>query len=247
MAFEMCSESPSLGTSPRISFSHDHVALNEISQYRSDSNSDFNFCVGNKSNHTEPCSADELFSGGLILPLQIQERFVASQRISPRKSSPLAIDPTLFPLPAPPNPVPSKQETETNLENKSKQAQNPKSFWGIKRSTSLHGYNTPKKGSFWSFPLLLRSNSTGSVPNSKPGLKQNSNKQRNLMTSSSSSSVPNKPPLKKKIYGGYYGNMSAVRINPVLNVTPPYISRGTTNLFGLGSLFRNGKDKKNKK
>ncbi|KAF9667589.1 hypothetical protein SADUNF_Sadunf15G0039200 [Salix dunnii] len=40
-----------------------------------------------------------------------------------------------------------------------------------------------------------------------------------------------KPPLKKS---GSYG-----KISPVLNVPPPYIYKGTANLFGLGSFLRN--------
>lgn len=55
-----------------------------------------------------------------------------------------------------------------------------------------------------------------------------------------------KPPLKKNYgNGGAYGN--GVRISPVLNVPPPYIAKGTTNLFGFGSFLRNGKDRKSKK
>lgn len=54
-----------------------------------------------------------------------------------------------------------------------------------------------------------------------------------------------KPPQKRNYGVGGYGN--GVRISPVLNVPPPFISKGTASLFGLGSLFGNGKDKKKKK
>ncbi|KAL9229236.1 hypothetical protein vseg_004723 [Gypsophila vaccaria] len=47
--------------------------------------------------------------------------------------------------------------------------------------------------------------------------------------------------------GGYYSKN--VKINPVLNLPSPYISRVSVDLFGIGSLFCNGsvKDRKNRK
>ncbi|GMQ11332.1 hypothetical protein CsSME_00053994 [Camellia sinensis var. sinensis] len=259
MAIDMCSETPSLGTSPRISFSHDlHVSDHEIPTENSpsrsdssllDSNSDFNFFVGDHIQTTEQSSADELFSGGLIRPMQ----FVVtnSQQIPISKPKSVAIanaNANANLLPPLPTPM-TNSETESKTQSKT--------FWKVKRSSSLRCDNSNKKSSFWSLPQLLRSNSTGSVPNSKSTShnhhqKQNSQKQHknfaSKSSSSSSSSSLQKPPLKKNYGGGYGNGGGGVRISPVLNVPPPYISRGTTNLFGLGSLFRNGKDpKKNKK
>ncbi|CAK7349706.1 unnamed protein product [Dovyalis caffra] len=251
----MCSE-----TSPRISFSNDLVQENdrEIEQLSRrdtallDSNSDFEFSICNSLGH-ESSPADELFADGMILPVQIQGRITASKQIyrheSPRKAS------------LPPLPCPSTNENSTKnsmrelmIVNSDLLEEKPqsKSFWGFKRSNSV---NCDIKRSLCSLPLLSRSNSTGSVPNAKRATlkdmhKNNSQKQQSAAmaksTSSSPSSVssyvyslPQKPPLKKS---GSYG-----KISPILNVPPPYIYKGTANLFGLGSFLRNGKEKKIRK
>ncbi|CAK9167820.1 unnamed protein product [Ilex paraguariensis] len=264
MAIDMCSECSNIGTSPRISFSHDllHSDSKSIENYhpsRSDSSlldsdsSEFDFCVSNNIER-EISAADELFSDGLILPLQLEEKFITSKPIYLSKPQPLS---SLPPLPVPPTNENSKPKSSKEIIFDSDQKHQSRPFWRIKRSSSVHGDNSYKKGSFWSLPLLSRSNSTGSVPSSKQTLKdsqkQNSNKHGKGSMAVSSASSPSfytyplsqKPPLNKN-YGGSYGH--GVRISPVLNVPPPYISKGTANLFGLGSFFGNGgKDKKNKK
>ncbi|KAL9456766.1 hypothetical protein AB3S75_005903 [Citrus x aurantiifolia] len=58
------------------------------------------------------------------------------------------------------------------------------------------------------------------------------------------SSSTQKPPLKKC---GSYNGHNGVRISPVLNIPPPFISNATVSLFGFGSLFCNGKVKKKKR
>lgn len=252
----MCSE-----TSPRTSFSNDLVQENDreteqVSRRDTtllDSNSDFEFSICSNLGH-EFSPADDLFADGMILPVQIQERITASKEIyrheSPRRAS-------LPPLPCPP---PNENLTKDSMRelmvvNSDQFEEKPqsKSFWGFKRSSSL---NYDIKRSLCSLTLLSRSNSTGSVPNSKRTTlkdthKSNSQKQQSTAmeksaSSSSSSSVsslvyslPQKPPLKKS---GYYG-----KISPVLNVPPPYIYKGAANLFGLGSFLRNGKEKKIRK
>ncbi|KAJ6402691.1 hypothetical protein OIU84_014738 [Salix udensis] len=91
-------------------------------------------------------------------------------------------------------------------------------------------------------PLLSRSYSAGSSQSSKraPLAKDANQKQhrQSFLKPSQSSSFTNhqKPPLKKNY--GPYGN--GVRVSPVLNVS-------SGNLFGLGSIFFNGKDKNKKK
>ncbi|XP_011008311.1 PREDICTED: uncharacterized protein LOC105113718 [Populus euphratica] len=258
----MCSE-----TSPRISFSNDLVQENDretkqVSRRDTtllDSNSDFEFSICSNLGH-ESCPADDLFADGMILPVQIQERTTASKEIyrheSPRRAS-------LPPLPCPP---PNENLTKDSMRelmvvNSDQFEEKPqsKSFWRFKRSTSL---NYDIKRSICSLTLLSRSNSTGSVSNSKRTTlkdthKSNSQKQQSTAmeksappppssSSSSSSSVsslvyslPQKPPLKKS---GYYG-----KISPVLNIPPPYIYKGAANLFGLGSFLRNGKEKRIRK
>ncbi|CAA2949591.1 Hypothetical predicted protein [Olea europaea subsp. europaea] len=202
--------------SPRISFS-DEVAMFKDTPYRSDSAqfdsaSDFDFC--NTSNGT--CLADELFSDGLILPLQLQEKFVNSKQLSTSKPPP--------PLP------PTNQNLKQESIDQKPQSKSP--FWHLKRSSSLHCDDNSKKSSIWS--SLSRSNSTGSVPNSKK-----------LSKNSSAKVGSQKPPLRKNPRGPYG---TGVQISPVLNGPPPYImSVSTGNLFGLGTLFRNGKGKNIKK
>ncbi|XP_009626237.1 uncharacterized protein [Nicotiana tomentosiformis] len=127
-----------------------------------------------------------------------------------------------------------------------------------------------------SLQFLSRSNSTGSVPNQKNSKifqKQNSQKEQikvlrkssSLSSSSTSSSSSSSSssfssfnqshslhssskraqsrPLKKS-FSRSYGN--GIHVSPVLNLPHTYISKGTVCLFGLGSLFCNGKSKKKK-
>ncbi|XP_004252233.1 uncharacterized protein [Solanum lycopersicum] len=205
-------------TSPRISFSSDEQVI-DLQHYQSDSNPEFDFCISTNIANTETCSADELFLNGLIRPLQLQQK----QKLVTLSNSP--------PIPAPPianQNVISKHISVDDNQNKS--------FWRIRRSTSLHGN---KKSSFWS---LQRSNSTGSKSFS---VKENQKHKKNIMNPSSAvslySSASQKPPLRKNYSNG-------ICINPVLNVAPyTFIPKATANLFGLGSFFANGKDKKSKK
>lgn len=284
MAIDMSTENSSLNTSPRISFSHDLCQTDEAAAvqskpYRLDSmllldsdSDDFAFCIAsNTTGVHETSSAEELFSGGLIRPVQLQEKFVHASKNTSKSKAQAQRVPSLPPLPFVPlqnggSKQEILQEKETILTNiEAEQKNQSKSFWSIKRSSSLHCENSHKKSSFWSLPLLSRSNSTGSVPNSKQGSresqKQNaSSKQQKNLTGISASASANatsapsfygyplsqKPPLRKN-YMGSSGN--GIRISPVLNVPVPssHISKGTANLLGLGSFFRNGKDKKMKK
>lgn len=237
MAIDMISEAPSLATSPRISFSNDlSAAANANShdypqvQESLSSSSEFDFCISN-STDTETSSADELFSDGLIRPIQLQEKFITCSKQVPLSKKTQTVPPL------PQNDQSSKQEIKSDQ-------QKNHSFWGIKRSSSVHCVNTHKKSSsFWSLPLLSRSNSTGSVPNSKQ--KQSTMQLKQIKNSSAPVSFytfpsSQKPPLRKH-YGAAGPNYgTGIRISPVLNVA-------SQNLFGLGSLFRNGKHKKSKK
>lgn len=284
MAIDMSTENSSLNTSPRISFSHDLCQTDEAAAvqskpYRLDSmllldsdSDDFAFCIAsNTTGVHETSSAEELFSGGLIRPVQLQEKFVHASKNTSKSKAQAQRVPSLPPLPfvhlqnggSKQEILQEKETILTNIE--AEQKNQSKSFWSIKRSSSLHCENSHKKSSFWSLPLLSRSNSTGSVPNSKQGSresqKQNaSSKQQKNLTGISASASANatsapsfygyplsqKPPLRKNYMGS---NGNGIRISPVLNVPVPssHISKGTANLLGLGSFFRNGKDKKMKK
>ncbi|XP_015872401.2 uncharacterized protein LOC107409478 [Ziziphus jujuba] len=273
MIINMCSET----SPPRISFSYDlgpeddeddQPVLEQKQSRRDtsllDSNSDFDFSFTSSCYGHESSSADELFSHGVILPTKPRERVCSPKRRKDNEKNPRL--PSLPPLPSP------KKDGEkeamvvsSDIEQKPPQSSN-KSFWGFKRSSSLNYDN--KRSLLCSLPLLLRSNSTGSVSNSKRSLFKDFNKHgskqpsislsksASVSSSSSSSSsfystsnpypVLHKPPLKKNNGGGgSYGN--GVRIIPVINVPPPYISKGTAKFFGLGSFLHPGKDKKTKK
>lgn len=235
----MISEAPSLATSPRISFSHNlsatnvNILHNPQVQEPVPSSSEFDFCISN----TETSSADELFSDGVIRPIQLQEKFVNSSKQIPLSKKTQTLGNSLPPLPQ------NDQNDQTPKQEIKSEQQKNHSFWGIKRSSSVNAHK--KSSSFWSLPSLSRSNSTGSVPNSK---KQGTLQLKQIKNSSAAAGPASfytfpssqKPPLRKNYGAGgtNYGN--GIRVSPVLNVA-------SQNLFGFGSLFRNGKYKKSKK
>ncbi|KAK7280462.1 hypothetical protein RJT34_25526 [Clitoria ternatea] len=268
MAIEVCSEISSTGISPRISFSHDLKNTEDTAvpvedhHHRGgsdlclmDSSSDFVFCITNGLAQ-QLSSADELFSNGKIVPMEIKKG---------------SIEPHQHPEPAPSRSQPSSSTTEKKrlkefLSASSDEAENEeekpssKYFWQFKRSSSLNFDTTRGNGLIRSLQFLSRSNSTGSAPNPKHTelpretqrqrlQKQSSVSSRRSSSSSSSSSTyyfyssSQKPSLKKN--GSSSGN--AVRISPVLNLPQAYIPKATARFFGFGSLFCNGKTKRKKK
>ncbi|KAL1536924.1 hypothetical protein AAHA92_29498 [Salvia divinorum] len=232
MAVEVFPDSPSAEISPRISFSHDlqndAVPVEHYVPSSSSSSIDFDFCVFRESFDQESSSADELFSDGKILPIEIKKR-----------SPPSLLKSAAPPLPPPPrmNPIIACSE---------KQNQRPvtttTSFWRFKRSASLN-CGTGYARTLCPLPLLSRSNSTGSTASVKrsPSSNQKQNFQKYSLPNSALKQFPSsnyhKPPAKKVSYSSYSG---AVKINPVLNVP-------SANLFGLGSIFSGGRDKGKKK
>lgn len=184
MAIDLISENnnpSSLPTSPRISFSYDlcpkETSLSSIEDHphqpnssHQSPNSDFNFSIIPNPSDTATSSADELFSGGLIRPIPLQERPVSSKQALVSKPPP-ASSSSLPPLPKSPS----------------------KSLWHVRRSCSLHGENSHKKSLFWSsLPLLSRSFSTGSLGKGK---KQNAEtkQQRNSSSSATFYTFPSSP------------------------------------------------------
>ncbi|CAI9096163.1 OLC1v1032247C1 [Oldenlandia corymbosa var. corymbosa] len=165
------------------------------------------------------------------------------------------------------------EEEEEGEEKKPSPASATKTFWQFRRSSSLNFDSCRSNTLIRSLHFLSRSNSTGSAPNpkssssSKVMRKQNSQKDHqpssakrtksslsSSSTSSSSSSSSNhyfysngsglyRSPSRKNYHQG-----NGVRISPVLNIPHACISKGTvSSLFGLGSLFCNGKSKNKKK
>ncbi|XP_019176921.1 PREDICTED: uncharacterized protein LOC109172229 [Ipomoea nil] len=179
MAIDLISENnnpSSLPTSPRISFSYDlcpkdtspsSIEHHSHSSHQLSISADFNFST---TPNPSTSSADELFSGGLIRPIPLQQLPIPSKSPPPSSSS-------LPPLPKTP----------------------PKSLCHIRRSSSLHCEATHKKSPFWSsFPLLRRSFSVGSVGKGKKQI--NAETKQRLQRSSSSSATfytfPSSPPRR---------------------------------------------------
>lgn len=264
MAIDVCSEISSAGISPRISFSYDLNQSNVFSnedhhRLRSDltlldSSSDFVFCIGN-SFAQELCPADELFSNGKIRAKEIKQNVVTfpdeirpSEPVSscPQPSCTGSTEKKLL-----------KEFLSTSCDAEEKPPS--KSFWQFRRSSSLNCDSTRSRSLMRSLQFLSRSNSTGSAPNAKQATsvsketqKPQLQKQPSLSSRKSSASYSTtyypysstQRSSSKKSCGSY---ANGVRISPVLNLPPPYISKVTVSLFGFGSLFCNGKVKKKKK
>lgn len=250
--------------SPRISFSHDFctneaIPVEQRPNSRSNSSGfnstfDFDFCIRECSDH-ESSSADEIFSHGQILPLEIKKKpeefhqrlhqpsssdhsppLTRAKSLDANAEKCLKKDRSANEIKAAWSDSEEKQSSNSNSNS------NSKSFWRFKRSSSCgSGYTR----SLCPLPLLSRSNSTGSAPSnkqtslSKEGATQKQSSHRNASKNSvqcSSSMGHQKPPLKK--LHGSYGNV--VQVNPILNVH-------SGNLFGLGSIFSSGKDRSKKK
>ncbi|BAT72772.1 hypothetical protein LR48_Vigan847s001300 [Vigna angularis] len=243
----MCSEI----VPPRFSFSHD-VSEQPKKQDASrkdtmllGSNHDFEFSTGRRSLEFESSSADELFSNGVMLPVQMQQKRNTTRKHTLYGEAPYT---RLPPLPC--SPI-MKKDSIREVVNENggcceKKTQS-NSFWGFGRSKSL---SCDGKKSFMSYsPPLSRSNSTGSVPLPK---RVSSSRQHSAAKplSSSTSSTLNLYPVQrsrsgKSYYGGSYAN--GLWISPVLNLPTPCISKASASLFGLGSFLRVGRAKKSKK
>ncbi|KAI3780258.1 hypothetical protein L2E82_10230 [Cichorium intybus] len=227
--------------SPRISFSHNlDDSLIESYPYRSNSSPDFHFCCTSDPVENESSSADELFCNGLIRPYYNEENILLDQTCDDLKHVPSATTDQIC----------KQERSEEIVSGEGFDGNQSKSFWRIKRSSSFQCESTKQKSSFWSsLPLLSRSNSTGSVAKDRQNKHNSSQKLSNKSPSMAVVSNNNgyssmKPPLKRNYGGGYdYG----IRVGPVLNVPPPFISKSAANLLGLGSFFRHGSDHKPKK
>ncbi|CAA3026122.1 Hypothetical predicted protein [Olea europaea subsp. europaea] len=250
--------------SPRISFSYDlrEADFVPVESHNPQSDLDFidfDFSIGDNFS-LELSSADELFANGKILPVEVK-------KIEPTKeiyqSEPIEPNPSTQTRKIAQNEnadtVTKKKTLIEFLSNACDAEEKPptKPFWQFRRSYSLNSDN----GLLRSLKFLSRSNSTGSTPNPKPSalpkvihkqnsLKEPSTRSKNPSANSSlfsqnySNIAPKRPSLNKSSSRSF-GN--GVHINPVLNIPPAYIAKGTVTLFGLGSLFCNGKSKKKKR
>lgn len=251
MATDLCSSEPPPVTSPRISFSH-NLSQSDINHQRllsrpapSSSSVDFDFCI-RQSNVDESSSAEELFSDGVILPIDPNLK---------HETTTLPPVPSLQPHVDQSHAVKCNQDSNgtvvSNLSESRDQKQKSakSSFWQVKRSSSLNcgsGYAR----TLCPIPLLSRSHSTGSAssPNKSqsslkelhPNLKQHPQKKNSVPPSKGHQKIPS----KRSGYcgngnGSFHGNGNRARVNHVLNVS-------SGNLFGLGSIFSGNKEKNKK-
>lgn len=257
----------SLGSSPRISFSYDHNQIDN-GPIQDNFHFDFNFSFCNDKGLTQEISpADELFSDGKILPIEIKIPISKQKQVQIQNSEP--------------NPSHQKPHSSTSIndkinvndETKKKrlkellcssfelEEEKPflKIFRQLRRSTSLNVETGRTKRLIRPLQFLYRSNSTGSALEPKQNVisnichRQNSIKQSpfSLSTSSSSSSSSayypynssERPPLKKNRRA--HGNR--VRITPILHISQSCLAFGNVSLFRFGSLFCTRKMKKKKK
>ncbi|KAJ7943141.1 Membrane-associated kinase regulator [Quillaja saponaria] len=272
MAVDVCSEISSTGISPRISFSHDlkntddAVPMDENHRRADfcllDSSSDFVFSISNGSFSQQLTSADELFSNGKIVPMEIKQVFNPTKEAhQPEKPAPSCSESSNTPQCTVKKRLKEFLSTDFDAEEYDSEKPTTKSFWQFNRSSSLNCEASHNKGLIRSLQFLSRSNSTGSAPNPKQTeLPKETQKQRlqrqpsvsSRRSSSASSSCSStyyfynssqSPSLKKN----FRSCSNGVRINPVLNLPPQFIPKSTVSFFGFGSLFCNGKFKKKKK
>lgn len=266
MTINTCSDKPSLGISPRISFSHDPKNSIPVEDHLQrdtrvlESSSDFVFCVTNGVAH-KLSSADELFFNGEIIPTQLtrvsipyepphrhhqyQDRQLHQQHQQPPFSTTRKKMLKEFL---------SEPEDDDIEEESPNSASSSTLFW---RSSSVNcdGATRGKGMLRSSMQFLSRSYSTGSAPNTPKHAviarkrvekhrlqKQSSGSSMSLSSSSSASSgayyfYDSCPkPSLKKNFGSASSN--GVRISPILNL--PH-HKATRSIFGFGSLFCNGK------
>ncbi|XAR71367.1 hypothetical protein NMG60_11028591 [Bertholletia excelsa] len=217
MAVEFCSENSGLVMSPRISFSHDLAQFDVVP--------------------VEPHLFRSNSSTGADFDFCVRE----SSDHDSSSADELFAGGKILPTQIKKKHTPRRSLRRRRLHD----GDEKKSFWRFKRSRSLNcasGYAP----SLCPLPLLSRSNSTGSASSSKRGSSSAAAPKPSLQKSLAAKSAPQsstnvgiyqRPPVRK-MYGSNYGN--GVRVNPVLNVP-------SGNLFGLGSVFFNGKDKNKKK
>ncbi|KAK4801298.1 hypothetical protein SAY86_021785 [Trapa natans] len=281
---EILTDSSSI--SPRISFSYDLslcdiVPVEEQRQchFRSDPssglNSVFEFDLSTTSesflNH-EACSADELFSGGKIIPTEVKKRTPPSSNSHSYSTATKKggeeqehqEDPQQYlAVPVPhhlqfqagesQSKEPCEKPRNETAEDQ-KQASNSKlSFWRFKRSSSLNcGSGYGRK--LCPLPLLSRSNSTGSAAE-LPLTKETSGSSdkyhpppppppppfQSRLSNGCHHNPRQRPPLRRSgVASSTYGNNCSIRVNTALNVH-------SGNLFGLGSIIFNVKDKNRRK
>ncbi|CAH8352555.1 unnamed protein product [Eruca vesicaria subsp. sativa] len=212
------------------------------------SSPDFEFHI---SRNFDASPADEIFADGMILPIlpfQVTTASAMPKRLykyelPPIVSAPSSSSSSSSSLSPPPLLLPqqhsSEKETPGSIAN-SEAEKSSKSFWSFKRSSSLN--SDRKKSLICSFPLLTRSNSTGSVMNSKREMLRDINKH---------SSHRHGAPRPGEDTSSHLSSPSSVccssyQFRPQKHAGKNGGRGGSSYPFGLGSILRVLKDKKTK-
>ncbi|XP_073223365.1 uncharacterized protein [Cicer arietinum] len=239
MAIEVCTEiSNYTGISPRISFSHDLKNSNDVVSVEEDRHrrsdlrlldstaSDFVFSITNNDFPQQFSSADELFSNGKIVPMQIKKVISKSNSTQQQKQQLLR--------------TPQKKRLKeflTDETDNEEEKPSSKYFWQFKRSSSLNFDTTT--------PNLKETELVRETQKQRLQKQSSASSSRRSSSSSSTSSTYYFYSSSLKKNSG--SSSSGVRIRPVLNLPQAYIPKVTARFFGFGSLFCNGKIKRKKK
>ncbi|CAN8321067.1 unnamed protein product [Cochlearia groenlandica] len=190
-----------------------------------DSSNSFEFRISNNFDPGDSSPADEIFADGMILPFHVTAATTAPKRLYKYELPPISTS-SLSPSPLPPQHSHVKQTEKESANSDSSEAEKSspsKSFWSFKRSSSLNC--DIKKSRICSFPRLTRSNSTGSVTNSKRAmLRDVNNRHKPSLTTTTTSSIC----------------CNAYQLRP-----QKHVANGSST-FGLGSILRHWKDKTKK-
>ncbi|CDY51939.1 BnaAnng11160D [Brassica napus] len=208
------------------------------------SSPDFEFHI---SRNVDASPADEIFADGMILPFQVTTASSMPKRLYKYELPPIVSAPSSSTPPKPlPLPLPqqhySEKETPGSSANSDSEAEKTsKSFWSFKRSSSLNC--DIQKSLICSFPRLTRSNSTGSVINSKREMLRDINKH-----SSQRHEAPRPVADPSSHLSSSCSSLSSVCCSSYQFKPQKQAGKngGRGGSFGLGSILRVLKDKKTK-
>ncbi|KAG5405912.1 hypothetical protein IGI04_012031 [Brassica rapa subsp. trilocularis] len=212
------------------------------------SSPDFEFHI---SRNVDASPADEIFADGMILPFQVTTASSMPKRLYKYELPPIvsapssSIPPKPLPLPLP-LPLPQQHYSEkgtpgSGANSDSEAEKTSKSFWSFKRSSSLNC--DIKKSLICSFPRLTRSNSTGSVINSKREMLRDINKHSSQRHGAPRPGTDPSSHLSSSCSSPSSVCCSSYQFKPQKQAGK---NGGRGGSFGLGSILRVLKDKKTK-
>ncbi|CAA0839811.1 Unknown protein [Striga hermonthica] len=231
MAVDVCTEI----SSPRISFSYDLKDFDfvpvENHGRRSDSfllnpAVDFDLCRGLLPH--EISSADELFADGKILPVQIKRPDITPPDPVPARTKPK------------PNVAPQEDQNDLKNENTEKK----RLVEAIQKQQSLKEGSEDRRSSS---PAATATATPNRCHYYYPYNNDNNNNNKCNINCEGNTTAYRRGSLRKSGSRSGVDSKNGVRVNPVLNIAPAYIGKGTVSLFGIGSFFSSSKKSKKKR